>query len=42
VLEATSAENRWEVADCLDLEGVAYGKPFEYANGITVGSVRKA
>jgi hypothetical protein len=41
-LKRISADNRWEEADCLDLEGVAYGKPFEYANGITVGSIRKA
>jgi SAM-dependent methyltransferase len=41
-LKRISADNRWEEVDCVDLEGVAYGTPFAFANGITVGSIRKA
>jgi hypothetical protein len=40
-LKRISADNRWEEVDCADLEAVAYGAPFDYANGITVGSIRK-
>lgn len=41
-LKQVSADNHWEEVDCDDLEGVAYGAPFPHANGITIGSIRRA
>jgi SAM-dependent methyltransferase len=39
-LKRVSADGRWVEVDCGELEGVAYGSPFNFANGITVGSIR--
>jgi hypothetical protein len=40
-MKRVSADNRWEEVDCAALEQVAYGTPFEHANGITIGRFRK-
>jgi hypothetical protein len=41
-LKRISADNRWQEVDCAELGEVAYGAPFNNANGITVGSIRRA
>jgi hypothetical protein len=41
-LKRISADGRWEEVDCAELVGVAYDAPFQYANGVTVGVIRKA
>jgi hypothetical protein len=39
-LKRVSADGRWIEVDCAELEGIAYDSPFNFANAITVGSIR--
>ncbi len=36
-LKRISADNRWREVAARDVEGVAYGRPFRWANGLAVG-----
>jgi SAM-dependent methyltransferase len=40
-LKRISGDGRWTEVKPAELDGVAYGAPFPYANGVTVGVVRK-
>lgn len=40
-LKRISSDGRWAEVDCRELEELRYDAPFPYANGVTVGVVRK-